>query len=127
MRYIYLCRTCAKSAVDPDTALFETAHRMFPTPEELRAALVCPTCGGFDVVRHYGQDNPTLLVRGVNWHEYHSQNEAAMRRERDRYLLQTGGDPYAAHRQPGETDKLLDDLTRAGEEQPQRKHFIPKR
>lgn len=134
--YNYVCKDCenkAKIAKNGEEltaeefvgVIFETSHRIEPTPEELAEARVCPRCEG---------SNTEMTVFGIDVLGYIRGNgyldRAGCRRDMNLHKLtaidpDTGQttDPYAEYREPGEVDDLKVRLKRAGQHDPNTSHF----
>lgn len=129
-RYNYICNKCEKKARkqfgDDITqeqfeqhVLFETAHSMEPTEEELAEAAKCPRCNSRDcAITVYGSD-VVSFIKGYGW-----ADKDGARRDMNLFHL-TQDDPYAQYRVPGEVDDMAAKLKRAGKHgSADKKHFV---
>ena len=125
--YNYVCKQCAitrcagnqvtglTDAELVESAVFETAHSMHPTPEELLLARECPRCGSIDTAKTYHGTDIICYVRGNGYLDKHGT-----RRDMALHTLRHD-DPYAEYRVPGEVDELAKNLKRG--DSPRPKHF----
>jgi DNA-directed RNA polymerase subunit RPC12/RpoP len=97
--------------------LFETAHSIKPTPDELYDAIECPRCGGHDCIKTLYGSETHGWVRGYGW-----LDRAGVKRDMNRYTL-ANNDPYAQYRVSGEVDYLDKKLKNEGKHNPQTKYF----
>jgi hypothetical protein len=129
--YIYACNDCALSyqnmvergAVEATEAnqeslvLFETAHRMNPTEEELSKALVCPRCQSTNATKSMHGSSFTTYVRGYGW-----LDKSGVARDRNTYTL-LNNDPYAQYRQGDEISQIKETLQKKGKKVTAPLHF----
>lgn len=93
-------KLCLPEIPHPDGILVWTEKRgLHDTPE-----YKCQVCGGKAVVSPYGVD-VTGYIRGNCY-----LNRGDAKKQMDVRLLETGSDPYAGMRQPGEVDHLKNKL-----------------
>ena len=122
--YEYVCLNCESKIEGQLTldeyetaAVFETVHCMNPSPAELKEATICPRCDKANVRRYYKNQNNVCYIRGNGF-----LDRAGCHRDMNLHRLETE-DPYAEMRQPGEVDDLKQKLKRAGQHNPNSKHF----
>lgn len=109
-RYNYVCsKECKKPQssgpivfqdVSSGRAVWEETHGMFETPN-----ITCPLCGAPARKTLEGVAAPVSYVRGNCY-----LNRDDCRKQMDLHALETGRDPYASFRQPGEVDHIKTQL-----------------
>lgn len=93
-------KLCLVDPPHPKSMLVWTErHGMQENPE-----YKCPVCGGKAVVSSWGVD-VTGFIRGNCY-----LNRSDAKKQMDLRLLETGEDPYAGMRQPGEVDHIKQKL-----------------
>jgi predicted nucleic acid-binding Zn ribbon protein len=118
MRYNYSCtKGCTLKAlleadiVTPDKDFFqvksgnlvwEETHGMTEDPK-----IKCPLCGKKAAKTMEGMSAPVFYFPGNCY-----LNKEECRKQMDLHALESGNDPFAAHRQPGEVDHIKDKLRR---------------
>jgi predicted nucleic acid-binding Zn ribbon protein len=90
--------------VNSGDLVWEVEHSMKKDPK-----IKCPLCGKKAVKTVQGVGMPMAYIRGYGY-----LDRAGCRRDMDLHKLQTGQDPYASMRQPGEVDDLKNKLRRGG-------------
>lgn len=135
-KYIYECLDCEKLAKEnhkdrliavgeefelefglyEELVLFETAHSMEPSEEELREATQCPRCKGHNCHKSFNNLNISGYVRGYGW-----MDKAGAQRDMNLYKLEKD-DPYKQHRVAGEADDIATKLRKAGKHNPKSKY-----
>ena len=95
-----------------DMLVWLESHGMNDTPE-----IKCPGCGGKAVRSTHGLTPPRGHIRGQCY-----LNRADQRRQMDLRTLESGNDPYAHMREPGEIDDLK---SRLQGKQKKRQYFGP--
>lgn len=116
--YDYLCQDCLKNSNSESDSVFETKHSMSASGKELLEATECPRCSGHNTEKFFGFTKVIGYIRGnglVN-------DRAGAKRDMLLHKLHND-DPYADMRQPGEADDLKIKLKRAGQHNPNPKHF----
>lgn len=100
-----------------ELVLFETAHPIEATEEEIAEAMVCPRCNSKDCEKtFYGYGNMVMYTRGNGY-----LDKAGCQRDMNLYKLTTD-DPYAHMRVAGEVDEMKVKFKRAGQHNPNTKH-----
>jgi len=128
--YNYECCDCQAKLLDTlqreptveeyeSEVLFETSHRMKPTPQELAIACVCPRCNGNNCVRTFYGSDIIGYVRGNGYLDV-----VGAKRDMNIHTLTTN-DPYASMRQSGEVEDMKHKIRKAGQHNPKRIHSIP--
>lgn len=129
-RYHYVCKDCeeeaaaikgaALTAEELPEVMFETSHKMEPSPAELALARICPRCQGINTDKIFLNLNIGGYIRGYG---YFDRN--GCHRDMNHGKLSTGNDPYQEYRVPGEVDDIKAKLKRAGQHQPNTQYFVP--
>lgn len=138
MRYNYICYDCRNkltescqqslgrdptdeeilgSAESPG-AVFETAHPINASEDEIYEATECPMCGGHNTDKTFLGTRIHAYTKGYGW-----EDRSGIRRDMNlhRLIHDESGDPYAEHRVPGEVDDLASRLRKGPQKKPQ--HF----
>lgn len=105
--YDYVCYDCLEKLGNDDECIFETMHSINATEEELKVATKCPTCGSNNTNITLKNNNQSVFIRGIDWHEYKKKNYSAIKRDMTIHTLQNS-DPYADFRPDGDKEQLLD-------------------
>lgn len=109
--YHYICKKCYRKLEkglgrEPqdsevlDSAVYETAHPMSPTEEELVKALVCPRCDSTEAEKTMIGTDVIGKIAGYGY-----KDKAGLKRDMNHFHL-TRDDPYKSMRAPGEADDL---------------------
>jgi hypothetical protein len=126
--YDYVCNDCAEKLAQslhrqPDNvelaaeAVFETEHTMMATDAQKYAATECPRCLGHNTQQFMGSKQIIAYIRGDGY-----LDKKGVHRDMNVHKLETD-DPYAEYRQAGEVDDLKDRMRRAGQHNPNKKHY----
>jgi len=129
--YIYACNDCAlsyqnmveKGAIEAteenkeSNVLFETSHKMNPTEEELKKALICPRCESINATKTMHGVSFTTYVRGYGW-----LDKNGIARDRNTHTL-INNDPYAQYRQGDEISQIKETLQKKGKRTTTPSHF----
>lgn len=126
--YNYICNDCRSEAEkvkgsellvsELGEVIFETSHRMEPSDAELAEARICPRCNGSNTEKTHVGCNVICYVRGNGY-----LDRAGCHRDMNLHTLENG-DPYAEMREPGEVDDLKQRIKKAGQHNPNAKHFV---
>ena len=82
--------------VNSGRLVWEETHAMLADPD-----IKCPLCGGKAERTMEGVGAPVFYVHGNCY-----LNKEECRKQMDLHKLETGNDPYAGYRQPGEVDHI---------------------
>lgn len=129
--FIAICHDCEKKAQRKakrrkkeltqeeveELILFETAHSIKATDEEIREALTCPRCNGTNCEKTFIGYDVVGYVRGNGY-----LDRAGAKRDMHLFHL-TEDDPYAEYRVPGEVEEMKTKIKKAGQHDPKRKHY----
>ncbi len=127
--YNYVCLDCKTAAEaikgsvlvgdEEFEVIFETSHRMEPTPAELAEARICPRCQGSNTEMTFKGANVICYVRGDGY-----LDKVGCHRAMNIHTLENA-DPYADMREPGEAADLKSRLQKAGTHNPKPQYFPP--
>lgn len=133
--YHYECLTCLAAAeavkgseLTADErweVVYETEHAMTASPEQVRAACVCPRCASQEARLRFMGNNIIGYVKGNGY-----LDKAGCHRDMNMHKLtsidpDTGEstDPYTSMREPGEVEDLKVRLRRSGQHNPRPMYF----
>lgn len=130
--YNYACGECTRRFVkankrEPDAKkpedmariVYTAEHRMEPTPEEFKAATLCPRCGQSEPELSFYDMNLIVFTRWKGW-----KDKAGVKRDMDQHRLdRPGEDPYEPYRVPGEKEELKKKIKKMGQHKPRTKYY----
>lgn len=129
--YNYVCGECqrrfvAKNKREPDVknpedmaqVIYTAEHRMEPTPEDFKAATICPRCERSEPELSFYDMNLTTYTRWKGW-----KDKAGVKRDMDQHRLRNNEDPYAPYRVPGEVEELQKKIKKMGQHKPRTKYY----
>lgn len=130
--YNYECLDCQSKATKKgkieltkdeyeSLVLFETSHRLKPTPEELKEAITCPRCNGTNCQKTIYGSNVIGYIKGNGF-----LDKAGVHRDMNLFHL-TEKDPYAQYRVPGEVDDMKAKLKRGGQRKTKKIINVPQK
>lgn len=140
--FIAVCLDCEKKAKQKakrrkkdltqeeveELILFETAHSIKASEEEIRESLICPRCEGSNCEKTLLGYDIVGYIRGNGY-----LDTVGAKRDMNLFHLtatdpDTGKtlDPYDQYRAPGEVEEMKTKLQRSGKHNPKRRHYDTK-